>query len=81
LRAEPTAIWKLYLGELARETVKNLIRHPNRRMPSYRDCASRSHRARYDSSATRQSLDWRPAGSRDALLARGIVAPVRDLMR
>jgi len=81
VRAEPTSIWKFYLGDLLREAVKHLIRHPNRRLPSYRDWASRRQAARYDSSKTREVLGWRPAGTRDALVARGIVGPVCDYMR
>lgn len=81
LRAEPTPIWKLYLGDLLKEAVKHLIRHPNRRIPSYRDLDSRSQRARYDSSKTKEALGWRPAGTREALIGRGIVAAVRDSLR
>lgn len=81
LRARPTSAWHLYLADLMKETVKHLIRHPNRRRPSYRDWKSRSHRARYDSSKTREMLGWQPAGSREALIARGIVAPVNQSLR
>ncbi len=81
VRAEPTPIWKFYAGDLVKEAVKHAIRHPNRKMPSYRDWDSRSHRARYDSSKTRQVLGWKPAGTREALIERGIVAAVREFMR
>lgn len=81
VRAEPTPIWKFYIGDLLKEAVKHLIRHPNKRIPSYRDWDSRSHRARYDSSKTKDILGWRPAGTRESLIERGIVAAVRDFMR
>ncbi|RTL52728.1 MAG: NAD-dependent epimerase/dehydratase family protein [Rhodocyclaceae bacterium] len=81
VRAEPTPAWRVFLGDLVKETVKHAIRHPNRRVPSYRDWDSRSHRARYDAAKTREVLGWQPAGSREALIERGIVAPVRDFMR
>lgn len=81
LRAEPTPIWKFYIGDLMKEAVKYLIRHPNRRIPSYRDWDSRSNRARFDSSKTRDALGWRPAGTREALIERGIAAAVRDFVR
>jgi nucleoside-diphosphate-sugar epimerase len=81
LRAIATPIWKFYAADLLKEAAKHLIRHPNRRVPSYRDWRSRTHRARYDSSATREALGWRPAGSRDALLERGIVQAVREFTR
>jgi len=81
LRVEPTPIWKFFVADVIKELVKNVIRHPNRRVPSYRDWDSRSHRARYDSEKTRQILGWRPAGTKAALIERGIVPAVRDSMR
>jgi len=81
LRAEPTPIWRFYIGDLLKEAVKHLIKHPNRKIPSYRDWESRSQRARYDSSKTREVLGWRPAGTREALIRRGIVEAVREFMR
>lgn len=81
IRAEPTPIWKFLLGDLLREAAKHAIRHPNRRRPSYRDWDSRSHRARYDSAKTRQVLGWQPAGTREALIERGIAPAVLDFMR
>ncbi len=80
LRMEPTPIWKFYLGDVVKEALKHAIKHPNRKMPSFRDWDSRSHRARYDSSKTRQVLGWKPAGTREALVERGILAAVRDFM-
>ncbi|MBC7735586.1 MAG: hypothetical protein H7306_27490 [Bacteriovorax sp.] len=67
--------------DVAKEAVKHLIRHPNRRMPSYRDWDCRAHRARYDSSKTRQVLGWKPAGTREALVSAGIVSAVRHYFR
>jgi hypothetical protein len=49
--------------------VKFLIRHPNRRLPSYRDWASRTQRARFEAVRAREVLGWRPAASREALCA------------
>jgi len=69
LRARPTPVWKFYLGDVARQAVKFLIRHPNRQLPSYREWASRTHRARFESSKAREVLGWQPAGSRAALCA------------
>nr|WP_329690918.1 NAD-dependent epimerase/dehydratase family protein [Caldimonas sp.] len=79
--ASPTPIWRFFALDVAKEAVKHLIRHPNRRVPSYRDWDCRSHRARYDSSKTRQALGWQPAGSREAIVANGIVAAVRHHFR
>jgi nucleoside-diphosphate-sugar epimerase len=81
IRAEPTATWKFYIGDLLKEAVKHLIRHPNKKIPSYRDWDSRSQRARYDSSSTKDALGWRPAGTREAIIEHGIVEAVRESMR
>jgi nucleoside-diphosphate-sugar epimerase/predicted dehydrogenase len=81
VRAEPTPIWKFYVGDIIKEAAKHAIRHPNRKVPSYRDWDSRSHRARYDSTKTRQVLGWNPAGTREALIERGIIAAVREFLR
>jgi nucleoside-diphosphate-sugar epimerase len=81
LRARPMPIWGFFLEDVAKQLAKQLIRHPEHRRPSYRDWASRAHFARYDSSKTREVLGWRPAGTREALIERGVVAPVRDALR
>ncbi len=81
VRALPTPIWKFYLGDLVKEAAKHAIKHPNRRVPSYRDWDSRSHRARYDNTKTRQVLGWQPAATRESLIERGIAASVREFMR
>ena len=79
--ATPTPIWRFFALDVAKEAVKHLIRHPNRRIPSYRDWDCRAHRARYDSEETRRVLGWRPAGTREALIRNGIVAAVRHYFR
>jgi nucleoside-diphosphate-sugar epimerase len=81
VRAMPTPAWKFFAGDLVKEAAKFAIRHPNRRVPSYRDWASRSHRARYDSTKTREVLGWRPAGTREALIEQGVLAAVREFSR
>jgi nucleoside-diphosphate-sugar epimerase len=81
VRAVPTPAWQFFAGDLVKEAAKFAIRHPNRKVPSYRDWASRSHRARYDSSKTREVLGWRPAGTREALIEQGVLAAVRDFAR
>jgi nucleoside-diphosphate-sugar epimerase/predicted dehydrogenase len=78
LRAEPTPIWKFFMIDGFKELAKNLIKHPNRKIPSYRDWDSRSHRARYDSTKTKQVLGWRPVGNKEILIEKGIVAAVRE---
>jgi predicted dehydrogenase/nucleoside-diphosphate-sugar epimerase len=79
--ARPTPIWRFWLLDALKEAAKHAIGHPNRRRPSYHDWECRSHRARYDNRRTREVLGWEPAGSREALVERGIVAAVRHAQR
>ena len=58
-----------------------LAKHPNRKMPSYRDWDSRSHRARYDNTKTREILGWKPTSSKEVLIEKGIVAAVKEFMK
>ncbi|MEO5881840.1 MAG: NAD-dependent epimerase/dehydratase family protein [Caldimonas sp.] len=81
ISAPETPIWHFFVLDLAKEIVKHLIRHPNRRVPSYRDWNCRAHRARYDSSETRRVLGWKPAGTREAMIRDGIVAAARYYFR
>ncbi len=81
MRATPTPIWRFAMLDAAKEVAKHAIRHPNRKRWSYHDWACRRHIARYDSSATREALGWKPAGTREALIEKGIVAAVRRYMR
>jgi nucleoside-diphosphate-sugar epimerase len=79
--APSTPIWRFFVHDVAKEAVKHMIRHPNRRVPSYRDWNCRTHRARYDNRKTRETLGWAPAGTRKALIDDGIVAAVRYYFR
>jgi nucleoside-diphosphate-sugar epimerase/predicted dehydrogenase len=73
--------WRHFAEDAAKEAVKNMIRHPNRRMPSLRDWDCRSHRARYDSTKTQTVLDWHPAGTRERIVQDGIAASVEHFYR
>lgn len=81
LRATPTPIWKFFLLDVAKELVKNAIRHPNRKTPSYHDWACRQLAARFDNSHSRQVLGWQPVGTREGLIERGVAASVRHYLR
>lgn len=81
LRARPTPIWRFFAEDLVKQAAKYLVGRPGRRLPSYRDWRSRTHRARYDNSRTKQVLGWRPAGTREALIEQGAVAAVREFLR
>lgn len=80
VRAQTRPIWKFFLADALKEATKHLIRHANRKIPSYRDWDSRSHRARYDSSKTREVLGWVPAGTTNAMKG-GIIEAIRDFTR
>jgi nucleoside-diphosphate-sugar epimerase len=80
IQAAPSWIWRLYLEDAFKETIKHLIRHPNRRYPSYRDWDSRSHRARYDNSKTKDILGWKPHGTKQSLIEQGIAPAVREFL-
>ncbi len=81
LREETTSTWKLFLNDAVKEGVKNLIKHPNRRIPGYKDWDSTSLRARFDSQKAKDMLGWKPAGTKEALIEKGIVAAVHEFMR
>ncbi|MBT1515625.1 Gfo/Idh/MocA family oxidoreductase [Bradyrhizobium sp. SRL28] len=66
-------IWKFYLTDLAKWTVKLLVRHPDRiRVPSYADWESRTQKAFFDCSKTRSELNWTPASDRTRMADEGI---------
>ena len=81
IEAQPRPFWRYWLTDAVKEGVKHLIRHPNRRASTHHDWACRSHRARYDASDTIARLGWRPAGTREALIERGINDSVDRFMR
>jgi nucleoside-diphosphate-sugar epimerase len=80
VHAAPRAIWRYWLADLAREMVKTAIRHPNRHLSSLHDWQCRSHRATYDATQSAAALGWRPAGTRQALIERGIYPAVEAMM-
>ena len=81
VEAASRPIWRHWLPDAIKEAVKNTIRHPNRRSSTHHDFAAKSHRSRYDSAKTRERLGWRPAGTREALIERGVGPSVDRFMR
>lgn len=81
INARPTPIWRFFAEDVVKEGLKNAIRHPKRRRPSYHDWDCRSHRARYDSGKTIARLGWQPAGTRERLIAEGVNASVDRFMK
>ena len=80
ITARDGAVWAHFAEDLAKEAVKNAIRHPNRRTASLHDWACRAHRSRYDSTRSQAALGWKPAGSVERLV-EGINASVDHFMR
>lgn len=76
--ARPMAAWKTYLNDMGKWVVKCAVRHPNRRMPSYRDWQTRSHKARFDCSETARVLGWSTQVGKEKLLEQGVRQAARD---
>jgi nucleoside-diphosphate-sugar epimerase len=71
----PTPPWKFYAVDLVKWIVKQMVRHPDQRRPSYRDWETRTQRARYDCTKARRLLNWNPVCDRDEIIRRGIQVP------
>jgi nucleoside-diphosphate-sugar epimerase len=81
IQRHATPIARFYLMDMMKWMVKVAVRHPDRRLPSYRDWESRTGRAVFDCSAARVTLGWKPVGDREELVRLGIVEPFRDFTR
>ncbi len=75
-QARPIA--RFYLRDLFRWAIKVAVRHPDRRVPSYRDWESRTQKATFDCTKAKERLGWRPVSDRAELVRRGIAEPLRD---
>jgi nucleoside-diphosphate-sugar epimerase len=76
--ARPTPAWRFFAGDLGKWVVKCLVRHPDRRLPSYRDWKSRTYRARYDCSKAKRVLGWTPVADKETLLEQGVRRPAAE---
>jgi nucleoside-diphosphate-sugar epimerase len=76
-----TSILRFYLADMMKWVVKVAVRHPERRLPSYRDWESRTGSARFDCTAAKTVLGWRPCADREELVRRGIAEPFQEFMR
>jgi predicted dehydrogenase/nucleoside-diphosphate-sugar epimerase len=74
----PRSALRYYLNDLAKYVVKVLVRHPGRRLPSYRDWAARGQYARFDCSKAKRLLGWQPVTDRTTLLREGVEVPARE---
>ena len=81
LQRHATSISRFYVKDMMKWVVKVAVRHPERRMPSYRDWESRTGRSVFDCSAAKTVLGWRPVGDREELVRRGIEEPFKESMQ
>ncbi len=75
-----TSIAHFYGGDLVKWIVKTLVRHPERRVPSWRDWEGRTQKARFDCTAAKTVLGWKPCADRTELIHLGIDEPVREFV-
>lgn len=81
IQRHATPIARFYLQDLMKWVVKVAVRHPERRLPSYRDWESRTGRALFDCSTAKSVLGWKPVADRDELVRRGIEEPFNEFAR
>ncbi|MGO9599609.1 MAG: NAD-dependent epimerase/dehydratase family protein [Isosphaeraceae bacterium] len=73
-----TSPWKFYATDMVKWIVKQLVRHPDERRPSYRDWETRTQRARFDCTKARTVLNWNPTCERKEIIRRGICLPAAE---
>lgn len=81
LEIKPTSIWKFYLYDMFKWVIKVMVRHPQRKRPSYRDWASRTQASKFDCSKAKNVLYWNPLADRAKLVEEGIYNPVEEWMK
>jgi len=81
IQRHATSISRFYLLDMMKWVVKVAVRHPERRLPSYRDWESRTGRAVFDCTAAKTVLNWKPVEDREQFIQQGIVVPFREAMR
>jgi nucleoside-diphosphate-sugar epimerase len=77
-RAVPIA--RFYAYDLFKWVAKVLVRHPERRLPSYRDWESRTQRGVFANARARTRLGWSPVSDPAELVRRGIEEPLQELL-
>jgi predicted dehydrogenase/nucleoside-diphosphate-sugar epimerase len=76
-----TPIWRFYLIDMIKWVVKVAVRHKDRRLPSYRDWEGRTQHARFDCSAAKNVLGWKPVSTREEMVRKGIEVPLKEFLR
>lgn len=71
--ARAGSIRRFYLAELAKWPIKLAVGHPDaQRVPSYADWESRTQKAVFDCSRTREELGWEPISDPERMITEGI---------
>jgi predicted dehydrogenase/nucleoside-diphosphate-sugar epimerase len=76
-----TPILQFYLLDMLKWAVKVAVRHPERRMPSWRDWQSRTQQAHFDATAAKTALGWNPVSERGELVRKGIKEPLNEFLQ
>ena len=71
--ARPGSILRFYLNDMLKWPIKVAVKHPDaQRVPSYSDWESRTQKAQFDSSRTREELGWAPVSDPERMVEDGI---------
>jgi nucleoside-diphosphate-sugar epimerase len=71
--ARPGNIFRFYLNDLLKWPIKVAVKHPDaQRVPSYSDWESRTQKAVFDCSRTREELGWTPVSNPERMVKEGI---------
>jgi predicted dehydrogenase/nucleoside-diphosphate-sugar epimerase len=76
-----TPISRFYVGDLMKWVAKVALRHPERRLPSYRDWETRTLSAPFDCTAAKTTLGWQPVSDRAERIRRGIEEPLIEFTK
>jgi nucleoside-diphosphate-sugar epimerase len=77
----PTPPWRFYATDMVKWLIKQMVRHPDERKPSYRDWETRTQRARFDCTKAREVLNWNPTCNREEIVRRGICLPAAEFFK
>ena len=80
IQRHATPIFNFYREDMLKWIVKVAVRHPERRMPSWRDWESRTAKAVFDCSAAKTVLGWKPNTDQSELIQKGIVDPLKQVL-
>jgi len=80
LQVIQTSIWRFYAADMLKWIVKVLVKHPNRRRPTFRDWESRTTKAVFDCSKAKAILGWQPVENKTNIITQGIHLPIDEVL-